>query len=103
VDPQKVRITVLKTTFNKDFVDQYAEDYMGQPWRACSLVHEGQEFITSGWMPDGFCSHAWADILRYVMVLARGGSFVGTAPRTFVTCCTDGYRPVFFKVERIEE
>lgn len=102
MDPQKVRITVLRNTFNQDFVDTYAEAYQGQPWRPCDLLQEGQTFVTSGWMPEGFCSHAWADILRYVMVLARGGDFVGVKPGTFVTCCTDGFRPVFFKIERID-
>jgi uncharacterized repeat protein (TIGR04076 family) len=33
---------------------------------------------------------------------ARGGDFVGVKPGTFVTCCTDGFRPVFFKLERID-
>ena len=101
--PQQVRITVLRNSFNKDFVDDYAEIYEGRAWKPCDLLREGQEFISDGWMPEGFCSHAWADILRYVMVLARGGNFVGVKPGTFVTCCTDGFRPVFFKVERIDQ
>ena len=101
--PQQVRITVLKTSFNTEFADAYTEPYQGRPWKPCNLVHEGQEFVSDGWMPEGFCSHAWADILRYVMVLARGGDFVGVKSGTFVTCCTDGFRPVFFKIERIQE
>jgi uncharacterized repeat protein (TIGR04076 family) len=52
-------------------------------------------------MPTGFCSWAWADIQKYVMVLARGGNFLGVKPGTFVTCCTDGFRPVFFGLERM--
>jgi len=103
VKPHKVRITVLRNSFNQEFVDAYAEDYKGQPWKPCGLLHEGQEFISDGWMPEGFCSHAWTDILRYVLVLARGGNFLGVKPGMFVTCCTDGFRPVFLKVERIDE
>jgi uncharacterized repeat protein (TIGR04076 family) len=90
MDPQKVRITVLRNTFNQDFVDAYAEAYQGQPWRPCDLLQEGQTFVTSGWMPEGFCSHAWADILRYVMVLARD-----SLPDTFCQVRhhkVDGYR-----------
>ena len=45
----------------------------------------------------------WADIQKYVMVLARGGNMLGTKPGIFVTNCTDGFRPVFFLLERIEE
>jgi len=103
VNPHQVRITVLKNSFNQDFVDEYTEIYKGQPWKLCDLLHEGQEFISEGWMPEGFCSFAWSDILQYVLVLARGGNFVGVKPGTFVTCCTDGFRPVFFKIERIDE
>lgn len=28
---------------------------------------------------------------------------VGVKPGVFVTCCTDGFRSVFFKLERVEE
>jgi uncharacterized repeat protein (TIGR04076 family) len=45
-------------------------------------------------MPEGFCGWAWADIQKLVYGMARGGQ------KVFVTCCTDGYRPVVFKLER---
>ena len=60
----------------------------------------GQQFEVTGetpWaMPEGFCGWAWADIQKLVYGLARGGQ-----PK-FVTCCTDGYRPVIFLLERID-
>ncbi len=37
------------------------------------------------------------------MVLARGGNMLGVQPGKYVSCCTDGFRPVFFLLERIEE
>jgi len=40
---------------------------------------------------------------KYVMTLARGGKFLGCMPGIFITYCTDGFRPVFYKLERIEE
>ena len=93
-----VKITVLRRTQNKDFLGDYAESI----WDPCERLTEGQEFISQSVnMPEGFCSGAWADIQKYVMTLSRGGNFRGTSPGTFVTCCTDGYRPVFFKVERL--
>jgi uncharacterized repeat protein (TIGR04076 family) len=52
-------------------------------------------------MPEGFCSWACADIQKYVMTLARGDDFLGVREGTYVTCCTDGFRPVFFLIERI--
>ncbi len=73
-------------------------------WVRCKVLKEDQEFIAvSVQMPEGFCSWAWADIQKYVMTLARGGNFIGAKRGMFVTCCTDGYRPVIFKLERIEE
>ena len=92
-----VRITVLKKTFNAEFVEKYA--YNPSKWAPCSRLEEGQEFVTSRdqpWVrPEGFCDWAWADIQKLVYGMARGGQ------ETFVTCCTDGYRPVIFKLERI--
>ncbi len=99
LEEYSVRITVLRKLFHKDFVDKYAAD--PENWTPCEHFEEGQEFIVSKqtpWvMPDGFCGWAWADIQKLVYGMARGGQEV------FVTCCTDGYRPVIFKLERIIE
>lgn len=94
----KVKITVLRRTQNRDLLEQYADSV----WIPCERLADGQEFIAEGAnMPEGFCSWAWCDIQKYVLTLARGGNFRGTKPGTFVTCCTDGYRPVLFLVERL--
>ncbi len=94
----KVKITVLRRLFHQDLVDEYADG----PWEPCERFTDGQQFVSEGVnMPEGFCSWAWADIQKYVMTLARGGDFVGVQPGVFITCCTDGFRPVIFKVERI--
>ena len=93
----KVRITVLRKLFHKDLIEQYTDT---GDWGPCSHFCEGQEFIVSEarpWdMPPGFCGWAWADIQKMVFGMARGG------PNVFVTCCTDGYRPVIFKLEKIK-
>lgn len=95
-----VKITVLKRTVNEDLLRQYAQSI----WEPCERLEEGQEFISHGVnIPEGFCSWAWADIQKYVMTLARGGNFRGVPSGLFITCCTDGYRPVFFKVERVDK
>ncbi len=94
-----VRITVLRKTQNRDLLEQYA----GSLWQPCDRLQEGQEFLSSGAnMPNGFCSWAWTDIHKYVVTLARGGNFLDVQEGVFVTCCTDGFRPVLFKLERIE-
>lgn len=100
---KKVRITVIKKTFNRELVDAYTEGVEWKPEGCCHRYEVGHTFISDGHIPPGFSDWAWADIQKYVMVLARGGNMIGTKPGTFVTNCTDGFRPVFFLLERIEE
>jgi len=53
-------------------------------------------------MPEGFCSWAWADIQRDVIHMGLGGDFPWMKkPGVMISCCTDGLRPVVFKLERI--
>lgn len=91
-----VKITVKKRLLLQDMVDENAS----HPWVPCNRLSEGQEFFSTGDMPEGFCSWAWADIQKYVLVLSRGGNFLGSKPGRTVACCTDGYRPVIFQLER---
>ena len=96
-----VKITVLKRLLLGDEVAAYKE---GQ-WAPCDRLVEGQEFVVEGRtleMPPGFCSWAWVDINKFVVTLARGGNFLGSKPGKTVACCTDGYRPVIFGLERVE-
>jgi uncharacterized repeat protein (TIGR04076 family) len=94
-----VRITVMKRLLLEDMV----ADSASGPWAACDRLAEGQEFISDTNMPEGFCSWAWVDIQKYVITLARGGNFVSSRPGRTIVCCSDGYRPVIFRLERIEE
>jgi uncharacterized repeat protein (TIGR04076 family) len=102
------KITVLKRTLNSDLAAEYVEMTV-QP---CGAFREGQEFIVSADLgkPEGFCTWAWDDIYKTVVTLARGGNFSDGIfqgwmknPHCMVTCCSDGIRPVIFKVERREE
>lgn len=96
----KVSITVLERLQHTHLLEEYAESV----WDACERLQQGQVFVSEGVnMPAGFCSWAWADIQKYVMSLARGGNFVGVRPGVFITCCTDGFRPVLFKLERLKD
>jgi len=106
----KAKITVLKKTVNQDVVDAY----MGDEFRlreggiACSVFEEGDEFVLDSWgvAPEGFCNWAWADLHKYILMIMGGGGYERpwTIPQhAAIGCCTDGYRPVIFKIERIEE
>ena len=52
-----------------------------------------------------FCSEAWDAISRYIYTGLQGGSIMKGWMReknTMITCCSDGTRPVIFKIERID-
>ena len=88
------RITVLKKVFHADLYEQYPYGAA----TACDRLEEGQVFVTeSRWdAPKGFCDWAWSE-LRPMIQSIHGGHAV-----TMISCCTDGLRPVTFKLERIE-
>jgi len=52
-----------------------------------------------------FCSEAWDAISRYIYTGLQGGSIMkGWMAREneMIACCSDGTRPVIFKIERID-
>ena len=97
IKKHRVRITVLKKCFNPEFLERYAAD--PDKWKECSHFDIGDHFLTAlerPWdMPEGFCCWAWADIQKLVYGMARGGQ------DCFLACCTDGYRPVIFALEKL--
>lgn len=52
-----------------------------------------------------FCSEAWDAISRYIYTGLEGGSIMKgwmKKENEMITCCSDGTRPVIFKIERID-
>lgn len=98
------KITVLKTLFHQDLADEYRRPDV--PYGPCPFFAEGQEFIVKylAERPEGFaCDWAWDDIHKVLLALMVKRDF-GTwmkDPNLFITCCTDGVKPVVFKVERV--
>ena len=99
---KQVKITVLKRELYKDFVEEYSSD---KSLEKCRRYQEGQEFILDKPnMPDEFCSWAWADIQRDVVSVFNGASYPWIKHKNMIiSCCTDGLRPVVFKIETISE
>ena len=104
----KVKLTVAKLALHEDLVAAHIKkSRYPDGFGACTLWTLGQEFIIEGFpkKPDDFpCDWAWSDIQRDVAMVMFGGSppwmeKTGTA----VTCCSDGFRPVSFLVERLDE
>ena len=99
---KKLKITVVKRDFYKDLADEYAAD---KNIGVCEAVKDGQVYILEGLdKPEDFCSWAWADLQRDVVAIQFGANYPWIKqPNTVISCCTDGLRPVVFKLELIEE
>lgn len=101
----KCKITVLKRTLNKDLIDEYIEDQY-KDIKPCEVFKDGQQMIidpNTAKVPEGFCDWAWADIRKDIITIAAGGNIIGMKKKgTVITGCSDWFRPVIFKVERIE-
>ena len=100
---KKVRITVVRITRHDDLIARYENPIE----HACDMV-EGQVFIANGWTrPDHFCESAWSCISPFVMALAHGGQnfYDGWMknPKSAMISCNDGFRPVSFLLETLEE
>ena len=99
----RCKITVLKRTINQDLIDEYLDDeYKGTGF--CECFRDGQEIVIEDHsvVPEGFCASAWADIRKDILTVAMGGNMPGIRQSgTLITGCTDWFRPVIFKVERM--
>lgn len=100
---KKVRITALRQSVYTDLMEQYENPIE----HACDIT-VGQVFIANGWQrPEGFCTSAWDSISPFVMTLAHGGGnfYDGWMKneRSALISCNDGFRPVSFLLEALEE
>ena len=100
-----VKITVLRCLQPSEvFCEVPLNTSNNIPHVACPVFDEGQVFIANsiGTPPEGFCPNAWQDIVGYVRVLHHGGSFYPwLSENEMIRCCTDGLRPVVFRLERV--
>jgi len=103
----KAKITVVKRLDAKDLYGdnppaEYDEERITA---ACNRFEDGQEFIVDNHnCPLGFCNWAYADIQRDLVHILYGGYFPWMKEKgVAITCCTDGFRPVIFKIERIAD
>ncbi len=102
-DTHKCKITILKRMLNQDLVQAYLETQGN--FGACEQFSDGQEFVVEEpfGIPEGFCSWAWADIRSDIMTIMAGGDLPWIKQHgVTITGCSDWFRPVIFKVERID-
>ena len=99
------KITVLKTNYFEDLAEEYRRPDVHQG--PCPFFKVGDEFIVNYLTEksaDFNCDWAWHDIHKILMTLMTNGDF-GTWMKNknnFITCCTDGVKPVVFKIERLD-
>ena len=100
---KKCKITVMRKVCHTDLIEKY-ENPIEHP---CDLT-EGQVFISNGWQrPEGLCVSAWESTSPFVLALSHGGEdfYDGWMKnkKSAMISCNDGFRPVSFLIERIEE
>ena len=100
---KKVRITAVRKASYPDLMERY-ENPMEQP---CD-VEEGQVFVANGWRrPEGLCESAWESMSPFVMTLAYGGEDIYSGwmknKKSAMISCNDGFRPVSFYLEALDE
>lgn len=100
---RKCRITVIRKADYPDLSEKY-ENLQKSP---CDM-EEGQVFIAEGWeKPEGLCRSAWESMSPFVLALSHGaeGIYDGWMKnsRSAMISCNDGFRPVSFYIEALED
>ena len=100
---KEILITAIRKTVYPDLIAKYEN----QIEHACD-IKEGQQWVSiNGACPEGFCSSAWDSVRQFVEALARGeGNFYDgwmKNPNSAMISCNDGFRPVSFYIETIEQ
>lgn len=99
----KVKITVMKRYVHEDLIEKY-ENPLENP---CDM-RVGDVYISQDMQrPEGFCISAWQSISPFVMTLNYGGENIYDGwmknKRSAMISCNDGFRPVSFYLEAIDE
>ena len=124
----KVRLTVIDKKVYPELQAAYCADPNAGP---CPCYHVGDTFLFARYgAADDFwhgglhtlcqtaqtadgtaggevphCSEAWDAISRYIYAGLQGGSLMRGWMReenTMIACCSDGTRPVIFRIERLD-
>lgn len=99
----KVRICAVRQADYKDLQLQFENPIE----HTCDLK-VGDVFLSiDGQKPEGLCDSAWGSMVEFVTALAKGeGNFYDgwmKNPYSAMISCNDGFRPVSFYLERIED
>ena len=100
---KKCRITAVRQARYDDLIAKYENPLL----HACD-IREGQTFVANGWRrPEGLCESAWESMSPFVLALTHGGEdfYEGWMknPKSAMISCNDGFRPVSFLIEALDE
>ena len=100
---KKVKITAVRRTCYPDLIEQYEN-----PMENACEVEIGTVWVSeNAQKPEGFCNAAWGCMESFVKSLAEGGGrFYGDwmkDPHTAMLSCNDGFRPVSYYLEALED
>ena len=100
---KKVKITAVKQVVHNDLIEKYENPIE----HTCDVVI-GSTFISeNAERPNGLCESAWEVMYPFVKELALGGGnfFNGWMKneKSAMISCNDGFRPVSFYIQTIEE
>lgn len=98
-----VKITAIRCADYRDLQAKYEN-----PIEHSCDVREGMVWVSlEAKRPEGFCEEAWKSIMEFVEELSKGGGnfYDGWMknPKSAMLSCNDGFRPVSFLLEAIEE
>ncbi|MBE6903842.1 MAG: TIGR04076 family protein [Ruminococcaceae bacterium] len=100
---KSVKITVMKTARYDDLIEKYENPIK----HACNMK-EGMVFIARAFeKPQGMCDSAWESMSSFVMALSYGAEdfYDGWMKnkKSAMISCNDGFRPVSFLLETMED
>ena len=100
---KKIRITVMRRTEYPDLMALYENPIE----HTCDMTVGDVYTVENGKRPEGFCESAWESLSPFVTALANGGGnfYDGWMknPRSAMISCNDGFRPVSFYAEVIDQ
>ena len=93
----------MKKVCHSDLIEKYENPIE----HACDM-QTGQVFICEeNKCPEGLCESAWGSMSAFVMALAYGAEDIYSGwmknKRSVMISCNDGFRPVSFLIEAIED
>lgn len=99
----KVRITAVRKVCHEDLAALYENPIE----HACGVL-VGMSWVSEdGECPAGLCAEAWKSMREFVEALSRGeGNFFDgwmKNPMSAMISCNDGFRPVSFLLEAIQD